>query len=82
MSGSNGTIAEITDRIFDLFSPRQMGSSSLVNGVRSLDNAIDLANRIDTLLTSYIFASPSAGKYVSQFVAAPTIFVNHVPIKL
>lgn len=66
----------------ELFSRRQRGCSLLVYGVRSLDDAIDLADRNGTLLASYIFASPSAGKYLSQFVQAHATFVNHIPIEL
>lgn len=66
----------------EIFAEKQNGCSLLVHGVRSLDDAIDLANRNGTLLASYVFASPSAGKYLSQFVQAHTTFVNHIPIEL
>ncbi|QDS74300.1 hypothetical protein FKW77_003808 [Venturia effusa] len=81
-SGSNGTIAEISDRNSEIFAQKQTGTSLLIHSVRSLDDAIDLANKNGTLLASYIFASPSAGKYLSQFVHAHTTFVNNIPVEL
>jgi len=47
-----------------------------------MDDAIDLANRSGRLLASYVFTSPSAAKYLGQFVNASAVYVNQIPTQL
>jgi aldehyde dehydrogenase (NAD+) len=51
----------------------------------SHDDAIDTLGNIsnqDPLLASYVFATPPAAKYLTQFVRSRVSFVNHIPANL
>ena len=54
-----------------------------VHPVKSLDDAIDVANSKTTpLLATYLFSAPSSAKYLSQFIEARASFANYVPLEL
>ena len=54
-----------------------------VHPVKSLDDAIDMANSKTTpLLATYLFSAPSSAKYLSQFIDARASFTNYVPLEL
>ncbi|KAK6373851.1 hypothetical protein LTS17_007820 [Exophiala oligosperma] len=50
----------------------------------SLDDAIDAINGTNqkALLALYVFADPSAAKYLSQFIRTRVSFVNHIPTNI
>ncbi|TKA76331.1 hypothetical protein B0A49_02688 [Cryomyces minteri] len=81
-SGTNGAIVDVERRESQLLRRKVSECCLVVHGVRSLDDAIDLANSDEDLLASYLFATPAAGKYLSQFIRSNVSFVNHIPVEL
>ncbi|KAJ4383825.1 hypothetical protein N0V86_000668 [Didymella sp. IMI 355093] len=57
-----------------------------VSAITSLEHAISLIDEdsesISGLLAGYYFGTPSAGRYLSQFIKADASFVNHIPYRL
>ncbi|KAL2352244.1 aldehyde dehydrogenase PutA [Cryomyces antarcticus] len=81
-SGTNGAILDVERRESQLLRRKVSECCLVVHSVRSLDDAIDLANSNEDLLASYLFATPAAGKYLSQFIRSNVSFVNHIPVEL
>ncbi|OCL07458.1 ALDH-like protein [Glonium stellatum] len=82
-SGSNGSIIDIEKRISAVLHSKIRQCCLPVCAVRSLDDAIDLANSNNSiLLASYVFAAPRPAKYLSQFIYSRAAFVNHIPTEL
>ncbi|RMJ27119.1 Aldehyde dehydrogenase family [Aspergillus sp. HF37] len=63
-----------------LLESKKAGCHLLVHTVRSLEHAIDQSNNIRNLGGAYMFAHPQAAKYLSQFIASPVSFANHIPV--
>ncbi|KAF2091441.1 ALDH-like protein [Saccharata proteae CBS 121410] len=81
-SSSDGTVAEIRGRNFEGF-PRKIQQRCLcVHAVTSLDDAIDLASREDTVLATYLFSNLASAKYLGQFITSNATFVNHIQLGL
>ncbi|KAJ9632343.1 hypothetical protein H2203_000748 [Taxawa tesnikishii (nom. ined.)] len=78
----SGAIIDVQQRSAKILQNKVNEACLIVHSIRSLDDAIDLANRGDRLLAGYHFASPAQGKYLSQFIAAQVSFVNHIPSEL
>ncbi|RAR06076.1 ALDH-like protein [Stemphylium lycopersici] len=82
--GDNGAIVELTD-LMALPSKSQQ-PVFCVSPITSLEHAISLVDEdLDpqaTLLAAYHFGTPSAGKYLSQFIYADVSFANHIPFRL
>ncbi|KAF2798429.1 ALDH-like protein [Melanomma pulvis-pyrius CBS 109.77] len=76
-----GSVYEVKDRNTEVLRNKINGTSLVVLGVRSLDDAINLANQSGNLLASYIWAAPTSAKYLSQFVQTQASFVNQVPLE-
>ncbi|KAF3046231.1 hypothetical protein E8E11_004767 [Didymella keratinophila] len=82
--GSKGAIVDLSS----LSALPAKSSSPLfaVSAITSLEHAISLIDEdsesASGLLAGYYFGTPSAGKYLSQFVKADASFVNHVPYRL
>ncbi|KAJ5728880.1 ALDH-like protein [Penicillium malachiteum] len=73
---------EVTFREFNVIQNRNSSRRLLVHGVRSLDDAIDLANGNRKLIASYIFADLVSAKYLTQFITTHVSFVNQIPLEL
>ena len=94
----NGAIFEISRRSTSILNDKVTSPLLLVQSFTSMDDAIDLANKLvfqtfsgsssyfysheAPLLTAYHFGSPRAAKYLSQFIPAQVTFVNHVPFQI
>ncbi|KAJ9665635.1 hypothetical protein H2201_004327 [Coniosporium apollinis] len=81
-SGANGAILDVEKRDSDILQRKINECCLAVHSVKSLDDAIDFANRNGDLLASYTFATPAAAKYLSQFLHSYVSFVNHVPMEM
>ncbi|KAF2132054.1 ALDH-like protein [Dothidotthia symphoricarpi CBS 119687] len=82
--GDNGAIVELSDlTALPLKSSQPIFS---ISATTSLEHAISLIDEDtepqDTLLAAYFFGTPSAGKYLSQFIKADVSFANHIPYRL
>lgn len=82
--GSNGAIVDLSDVSAV---PAKAGQPILaVSAITSLEHAISLidedADSASGLLAGYYFGTPSAGKYLSQFIRADVSLVNHIPYRL
>ena len=84
ISGSKGTVARISDRNSPLLRKRVREPLLLIHPVRSIDDAIDFANRDNEEPLSAIFAfgPPEVAKYVSQFIQSRLTCVNSIPVEL
>ncbi|KAL1656941.1 hypothetical protein SLS61_000737 [Didymella pomorum] len=82
--GSKGAIVDLSS----LSALPAKSSSPLfaVSAITSLEHAISLIDEdsesASGLLAGYYFGTPSAGKYLSQFIKADASFVNHVPYRI
>lgn len=85
-SGSRGTVALIHDRGHKLLSTKITEPILLVHAITSMDDAIDLLNSSTStntpLLSTYLFSTPTASKYLSQFITSTLSFTNHIPVDL
>ncbi|KAK4942426.1 hypothetical protein LTR10_017873 [Elasticomyces elasticus] len=83
VSGSRGSVVLVQDRKSPLLTKKISEPTLLVHAIRSLDDAIDLANsRGETHLAAYLFSDLPTSKYLSQFIRSRTSFANHVPTDL
>jgi aldehyde dehydrogenase (NAD+) len=82
--GSNGTIVELGN--VAALPPKVCQPLFAVAAITSLEHAISLVDEDvqdqNGLLAAYHFGTPSAGKYLSQFVRADISLVNHVRYRL
>ncbi|CAO2657354.1 Nn.00g034800.m01.CDS01 [Neocucurbitaria sp. VM-36] len=82
--GDNGAIVELSD--LSALPSKSNQPVFSISPITSLEHAIGLIDEDldvqNTLLAAYHFGTPSAGKYLSQFVNADVSFVNHVPFRL
>lgn len=82
--GSNGAIVDLSN--LSTIPPKASQPIFAVSAITSLEHAIGLidedAESSTGLLAGYYFGTPSAGKYLSQFVKADVSLVNHVPYRL
>ncbi|KAF1933854.1 ALDH-like protein [Didymella exigua CBS 183.55] len=82
--GSMGAIVDLSNLSF--LPARSNSPVFAVSAITSLEHAISLIDEdsesASGLLAGYYFGTPSAGKYLSQFVRADASFVNHVPYRL
>ncbi|KAF2500889.1 ALDH-like protein [Lophium mytilinum] len=79
---ANCAVIEVNSRSSKTLSRKISTRSLLVHSVKSLDDAIDLANQNGELLASYVFADLKASKYLSQFLGAHVSFVNQIPLEM
>jgi hypothetical protein len=82
--GSNGAVVDLCN--LSALPPRANQPIFALSSMTSLEHAISVIYE-DTesaagLLAGYHFGTPSAGKYLSQFVIADVSFVNHIPYRL
>lgn len=82
--GSKGAVVDLSN-----LSSLPVKSSSpifAVSAITSLEHAISLIDEdsesTSGLLAGFYFGTPSAGKYLGQFVKADACFVNHIPYRL
>ncbi|KJR86270.1 aldehyde dehydrogenase PutA [Sporothrix schenckii 1099-18] len=83
--GANGTVASIEDRASAALDAKIGEPLLAVVAVTSVDDAIDLANRLGDrpLSAAFVFtASAPAAKYMGQFVNADLVVVNQFPATL
>ena len=82
--GSNGAVVELAN--LAALPPKVCQPLFVVAAITSLEHAISLADEDcqdqEGLLAAYHFGTPSAGKYLSQFVKADVSLVNHVHYRL
>jgi hypothetical protein len=82
--GGNGAIVELGS--VSALPPKASQPLFMVAAVTSLEHAISLIDEDSQdqsgLLAAYHFGTPSAGKYLSQFVKADVSLVNHVHYRL
>jgi aldehyde dehydrogenase (NAD+) len=82
--GSKGAIVDLSN--LSAIPAKPSSSLLAVSAITSLEHAISLIDEdsesASGLLAGYYFGTPSAGKYLSQFVKADASFVNHVPHRL
>ncbi|KAF9698765.1 hypothetical protein EKO04_003265 [Ascochyta lentis] len=82
--GSNGAIVDLSNLLS--LPPKASQPIFAVSSITSLEHAIDLIGEDEEsstgLLAGYYFGTPSAGKYLSQFVRADVALVNHIPYRL
>jgi aldehyde dehydrogenase (NAD+) len=81
--GASGSVVELIGQS-DIRNPlpaKQTSPVFAITAFTSLDHAIDLvsASAARPVLAAYHFAAPAHASYLSQFIAAETTFVNHVP---
>lgn len=67
----------------ELFTSLRARSVKLL-ATSSHDDAIDTINGMNqtALLALYVFADPSAAKYLSHFIRTRVSFVNHIPTNI
>lgn len=84
ISGSKGVVARISDRNSPLLRKRIEEPLLLIHPVRSIDDAIDFANKDseEPLSAVFAFGTPEVAKYVSQFIRSHLTCVNHIPVEL
>ncbi|KAI1616158.1 Aldehyde/histidinol dehydrogenase [Exophiala viscosa] len=83
VSGSRGSVVLVQDRNCLLLTKKISEPALLIHAIRSLDDAIDLANsRGEIHLAAYFFADLPTTKYLSQFVKSRISFANHAPTDL
>ncbi|KAF7184482.1 hypothetical protein CNMCM7691_005550 [Aspergillus felis] len=82
VSGSGWGVVEVHDRNSPLLTKKVQEKVLILHPVTSLDDAIDLSNSSGTLAATYAFGSPSAAKYITQFIDASISWVNHVPVDM
>ncbi|KAF2856661.1 ALDH-like protein [Plenodomus tracheiphilus IPT5] len=82
--GDTGAIIELTN--LSTLPPKSAQPILALSSITSLEHAISLVDEDldtqETLLAAYHFGTPSAGKYLSQFIAADVSFINHIPTRL
>ncbi|KAH8726891.1 Aldehyde/histidinol dehydrogenase [Phaeosphaeriaceae sp. PMI808] len=82
--GDNGAIVELTN--LSELSSKITQPLFCISSITSLEHAINLVDEDlepgNTLLAAYHYGTPSAGKYLAQFINADASFVNHVPYSL
>ncbi|KAH7402664.1 Aldehyde/histidinol dehydrogenase [Pyrenochaeta sp. MPI-SDFR-AT-0127] len=82
--GDNGAIVELSN--LSALPQKSRQPIFCVSPITSLEHAISLTDEEldphETLLAAYHFGTPSAGKYLSQFINADASFVNHIPFRL
>jgi aldehyde dehydrogenase (NAD+) len=82
--GSNGAIVDLSD--LSSLTTKTNQPIFAVSSITSLEHAISLIDEDEGsqrgLLAAYHFGTPSAGKYLSQFVKADVSLVNHIPYRL
>jgi aldehyde dehydrogenase (NAD+) len=80
--GDHGAVVELTNMSV-LPSSKVNQPLFCISSITSLEHAISLVDEDleppRTLLAAYHFGTPSAGKYLSQFINADASFINHVP---
>ncbi|KAF4188530.1 hypothetical protein CNMCM7927_001225 [Aspergillus lentulus] len=82
VSGSGWGVVEVHDRNSPLLTQKVEAKVLVLHPVTSLDDAINLSNLSGTLAATYAFSSPSAAKYITQFIDASVSWINHVPIDM
>jgi acyl-CoA reductase-like NAD-dependent aldehyde dehydrogenase len=83
VAGNNGKVVLLHSRDSQLLFQKIDLPALLIVSVSSMDDAIDLLNSDEAqLLANYIYATPAAGKYISQFVKSAASFVNHIPAEI
>lgn len=85
LSGSRGVVVRINDRSSSLLKKHVNEPLLIIHPVRSLDDAMDLANSTsgdEPLAALHVFGSPEVGKYVSQFVHSHLTCINDIPVEL
>ena len=83
--GDYGAVVELTN--MSALPPSKISQPLFcISSITSLEHAISLVDEFfeppRSLLAAYHFGTPSAGKYLSQFVNADASFVNHVPYRI
>lgn len=82
--GSNGAIVDLSN--LSSLPPKASQPIFAVSAITSLEHAISLidedAESSTGLLAGCYFGTPSAGKYLSQFIKADVSLVNHIPYRL
>lgn len=82
--GDNGAILELAN--LSALPPKSHQPIFCISAITSLEHAISLIDEEfgpqETSLAAYHFGTPSAGKYLSQFINANVSFVNHIPFRL
>lgn len=82
--GDNGAIVELSN--LAALPAKTTQPIFCISSITSLEHAISLVdedlNAPNTLLAAYHFGTPSAGKYLSQFINADATFVNQIPHRL
>ncbi|KAI8937431.1 hypothetical protein NX059_005154 [Plenodomus lindquistii] len=82
--GDAGAIVELTN--LSTLPPKSSQPIFALSAITSLEHAISLIDEDldtqETLLAAYHFGTPSAGKYLSQFVSADVSYINHIPTPL
>ncbi|KAK0383841.1 hypothetical protein NLU13_9752 [Sarocladium strictum] len=81
-SNGTGVVVDVDEKSTLLSGEKISEPVLVVHAVRSIDAAIDIANKTGRLGAAYVFAQPAAAKYICQFINAPLSIVNHVPAKL
>ncbi|EOD47418.1 putative aldehyde dehydrogenase protein [Neofusicoccum parvum UCRNP2] len=82
-AGSNGAILEVEKRDSAALGRKISERGLVVHAITSIDDGIDLANRIaGSPLATYLFADPASCKYMSQFTPSHLSFTNHFPLDL
>ncbi|GFF89033.1 aldehyde dehydrogenase family 3 member B1 [Aspergillus udagawae] len=82
VSGSGWGVVEVHDRNSPLLTKKVQEKVLILHPVTSLDDAIDVSNSRGTLAATYAFGSPSAAKYITQFIDASISWINHVPFDM
>ncbi|KAJ4983384.1 putative aldehyde dehydrogenase [Stagonosporopsis vannaccii] len=82
--GSTGAIVDLTN--LSAISAKFNHPIFAVSAITSLEHAISLIDEDVSsktgLLAGYYFGTPSAGKYLSQFITADVSFINYIPYRL
>lgn len=84
LSGSSGSVVRVNDRKSKLLRKRIQDPLLVIHPVRSIDDAIDLANADgdERLSAAFAFGTPEVVKYISQFVDAHLCCANKIPVEL
>jgi hypothetical protein len=82
--GDNGAIVDLVN--LSSLPPKSHQPIFCITAITSLEHAISIVDEdlesSDTLLAAYHFGTPSAGKYLSQYINANASFVNNIPYHL
>ncbi|KAF2823228.1 ALDH-like protein [Ophiobolus disseminans] len=82
--GDNGAIIELSN--LSNLPTKTAQPIFCITSITSLEHVISLVDEDlevpNTLLAAYHFGTPSAGKYLSQFINADASFINHIPYRL